>query len=310
MTKPDAEKVAKVATGRPWLISTGILLFILCLCLAAWPQIVGLSQSLTQAGKLTGVKADIRLEELRRSYEKAMADGRISVAMDVLDEALTIKRDPNLLRLKAKLNFRKGKRSEGFANLTEALSLSPGDVEVLKDRAAAYCQDQAYSLALSDYEQLAGSKNVAVKSSGVAGKALVNCAQGKFPQAQSLAREALSISPECAKAHEVLGNCLQKDGDLNGAVGAYTASLRLDRSVPEVYSNRALCYLGLGMKELSLADMEALVRLVPDDDRYRYQLGLVAAGMGRKEQARESLKEALNLNSGNRQAKKLLDTLQ
>lgn len=131
MTKPDAEKVAKVATGRPWLISTGILLFILCLCLAAWPQIVGFSQSLTQAGKLTGVKADIRLEELRRSYEKAMADGRISVAMDVLDEALTIKRDPNLLRLKAKLSFRKGKRSEGFANLTEALSLSPGDVEVL-----------------------------------------------------------------------------------------------------------------------------------------------------------------------------------
>lgn len=251
--------------------------------------------------------SDAKLERLRAEYQRAMSDLRLADAQKILDEAISVRREANLLRLRARLNFRRGKREEAFSDWTEALTIAPGDGDVLKDRAWAYCRDDSLDLALADYSALAEQENMKLKAAGLAGKALVFSMKGNNLQAETFARQALSIEPETAKAHEVLGNCLQKQGDLNGALSEYTAALRIDRSIPEAYSNRALAYLNLGLKESALGDLETVVRLEPDNDHYRFLLGRLAYSMGRKDLALTNLKEAVKLNSSNRRSKQLLE---
>jgi tetratricopeptide (TPR) repeat protein len=250
--------------------------------------------------------SDAKLERFRAEYQRAMSDLRLADAQKILDEAISVRREANLLRLRARLNFRRGKREDAFSDWTEALSIAPGDGDVLKDRAWAYCRDDSLDLALADYSALAEQGDMKLKAAGLAGKALVFSMKGNNLQAETFARQALSIEPETAKAHEVLGNCLQKQGDLNGALSEYTAALRIDRSIPEAYSNRALAYLNLGLKESALGDLETVVRLEPDNDHYRFLLGRLAYSMGRKDLALTNLKEAVKLNSSNRKAKQLL----
>ncbi|MBX9940676.1 MAG: tetratricopeptide repeat protein [Candidatus Obscuribacterales bacterium] len=251
--------------------------------------------------------SEAKLERLRTEYQRAMSDLRLADAQKILDQAISIRREANLLRLRARLNFRRGKREEAFSDWTEALTIAPGDGDVLKDRAWAYCRDDSLDLALADYSALAEQQDMKLKASGLAGKALVFSMKGNNLQAENFARQALSIEPETAKAHEVLGNCLQKQGDLNGALSEYTAALRIDRSIPEAYSNRALAYLNLGLKESALGDLETVVRLEPDNDHYRFLLGRLAYTMGRKDLAEMNLKEAVKLNSSNRKARQLLE---
>lgn len=251
--------------------------------------------------------SEAKLERLRTEYQRAMSDLRLADAQKILDQAISLRREANLLRLRARLNFRRGKRQEAFSDWTEALTIAPGDGDVLKDRAWAYCRDDSLDLALADYSALAEQQDMKLKASGLAGKALVFSMKGNNLQAENFARQALSIEPETAKAHEVLGNCLQKQGDLNGALSEYTAALRIDRSIPEAYSNRALAYLNLGLKESALGDLETVVRLEPDNDHYRFLLGRLAYTMGRKDLAEMNLKEAVKLNSSNRKARQLLE---
>jgi tetratricopeptide (TPR) repeat protein len=56
--------------------------------------------------------------------------------------------------------------------------------------------------------------------------------------------EALRLDPKFAKAHVGLGNALQAQGDLNGAVTCYKEAIRLDPKLAEAHGN-----LGLALQQ-------------------------------------------------------------
>lgn len=249
----------------------------------------------------------VRLEKLRRDYGQAIKEGQSSKAIEILTDGLTLTpSDPQLLRLRGILYIKKGRKNEGYSDLTKSLAISPGNTDTLMDRAYAYYEDQNYDLALKDYDQLEKSEKPQVKAHGLRGKALVFCAVGHFPQSERLARQSIALDSESAKAWEVLGNCLQEEGDMQGAINSYTAALRLDRSIANVYSNRALAYRKLKQFDNACADMESLVRLEPNEDKYRVRLAKVALDLKRTQLARINLEEAVRLNNSNREARELL----
>lgn len=252
-------------------------------------------------------EALVRLEKLRRDYGQAIKEGQSSKAIEILTDGLALTpNDPQLLRLRGILYIKKGRKNEGYSDLTKSLAISPGNTDTLMDRAYAYYEDQNYDLALKDYDQLEKSDKPQIKAHGLRGKALVFCAVGHFPQSERLARQSIALDSESAKAWEVLGNCLQEEGDIQGAINSYTAALRLDRSVANVYSNRALAYRKLKQFDNACADMESLVRLEPNEDKYRVRLAKVALDLKRTQLARINLEEAVRLNNSNREARELL----
>lgn len=253
----------------------------------------------------------VRLERLRRDYGLAIKEGQSSKAIEILTDGLAITpNDAQLLRLRGILYIKKGRKNEGYSDLTKSLAISPGNTDTLMDRAYAYYEDQNYDLALKDYDQLEKSDKPQIKAHGLRGKALVFCAVGHFPQSERLARQSIALDAESAKAWEVLGNCLQEEGDMQGAINSYTAALRLDRSIANIYSNRALAYRKLKQFDNACADMESLVRLEPNEEKYRVRLAKVALDLKRTQLARINLEEAVRLNSSNREARELLRQLE
>jgi tetratricopeptide (TPR) repeat protein len=118
---------------------------------------------------------------------------------------------------------------------------------------------------------------------GLNGKALVHLRLGHLDLAQRQVKDAISLDPFSVKAREIMGNVLQQRGDLHGAVDSYTAGLRIDRSAEGLYNNRALAYKKLNMMSECVADLEALVRLKPQDKDLENRLAMIKGQLKAKQ---------------------------
>ena len=164
-----------------------------------------------------------------------LALGEIEVAVQKLGEGADLARAidgrPNLRSILWLLaQIREGQKdfSAALACYEELVSLAPDTPEYLRSRASTLFELKDYSRALADYSRLAES-NVAD-----------------------------------AWAHNGIGNVLDKRGDFEGAVIAYSQAIAADPDEAVFVRNRASALIALGHLDEARADCETAARLAPD----------------------------------------------
>jgi|SRR5688572_25771037 len=105
---------------------------------------------------------------------------------------------------------------------------------------------------------------------------LVSCASASlrvqsFPDALALLRAALSIDREHARAWSLMGNVLEKLGDLDGARSAYASALLYDDRDPTTALALAKIHLAAGRPGKARALIDWVVARFPDSKHARQQ---------------------------------------
>jgi protein O-GlcNAc transferase len=104
--------------------------------------------------------------------------------------------------------------------------------------------------------------------------------QSRVEDAIACLREATSLRPDLARAHEMLGEALNRLGRDEEAIDAYQAALALDRQNPRLHLELGLLLEAAGRWEEEVAVYRDAVRLAPDDSLIHHRLGsaLIRAG--------------------------------
>ncbi len=119
--------------------------------------------------------------------------------------------------------------------------------------------------------------------------------QGELEQAIGEYQKALELSPgrgvaaKRALAHRRLGGALDRLGRFDQAEGHYADARKLAPRDPKVWNDQGYSYYLQGRWEEAERALTEAARLAPDDPLIRNNLGLAQAGAGKLDPARKSL---------------------
>jgi adenylate cyclase len=127
------------------------------------------------------------------------------------------------------------------------------------------------------------------------------CRRGDYEGARAETERALSMSPNLALAHAVLGQTLVFSGRPEEGVEALRTSIRLDPRAPELRFRLNQFALGLyfsGKYEAAVEAAKRAIRSYPDfPNAYRW-LAAALGQMGRTAEAKEALEQAIAIAPG------------
>jgi serine/threonine protein kinase/Tfp pilus assembly protein PilF len=137
---------------------------------------------------------------------------------------------------------------------------------------------------------------------GLAARARIYYAQGKYDDAVQYARKALEKKPNCADAYNILGRALLNSDRLEEAAAIADRALEVSGDDYNVYIPYRQVYERLGRKNsaaglrLNLAKtLERQIEIVPEDARARVLLAGTYVEDGRTTEATEQLQRAIEL---------------
>ncbi len=228
-------------------------------------------------------------------------------------EALTVQQpalaEAHLLLGQAYL--RAGRKDDAQAALVKGFSLKPDaalplDAQDPEDYFAAgnaLATLGQFELALKAYDttlKLQPGRANAVTNIGV-----VYYQQGHLDQAIAQFKQALTIEPEDADTHYLLGAAQLQRASQSGTPGAadMTAAEQEFQTALKIKPEMAAAYIGLGNVyllnqnfEQAAATLEQAVKLQPNSPEALFAVGQAYAALGRKPEALDALTRALQLN--------------
>lgn len=129
-------------------------------------------------------------------------------------------------------------------------------------------------------------------------------------EAEALLLKSIAIDPGSAKAHFQLGLACMAQKNSTRAIAAYQKAVQLDCDFPDVFFN--LGYLYATKKDYSTAEKmfgQAVKKNPPYLDEALFNLSLVQAKQGKRQESIKSLERTLQVNPQNERAKKFLEKL-
>ena len=115
---------------------------------------------------------------------------------------------------------------------------------------------------------------------------------GEFEQAATIARQAVEANPRMIDAWDVLGNALEQQGQLDGALEAYRQGLEVSGPRSEVILAISRVQLELGRVEEAVAGIEAARQAGVINPNSMRRIGLQLVEWGRTEEALSIVEEA------------------
>jgi tetratricopeptide (TPR) repeat protein len=177
---------------------------------------------------------------------------------------------PQLFITMAEVAERQGNVAQSRTQLQQALSMWPGNVDVL--RAAARLEDR----------------------------------QGQLPLAEILYRQVVAQNLQDAAAHNDLGLCLARQGKLEESVQEIEQAIHLQPDKPLYRNNVATVLIELRQDQKALAHLSAVHGLAEAN----YNLGQLMVQRGRQQEALVYFQVALAQNPSLRQAETSIAMLQ
>ncbi len=139
---------------------------------------------------------------------------------------------------------------------------------------------------------------------GLAARARIYYAQGKYDEAVLYARKALEQKPNCEDAYNILGRALLNSDRLDEAAAIADRALEVSGDDYNVYIPYRQVYERLGRKNSAAAlrlklakTLERQIEIVPEDARARILLAGTYVEDGRTEEAAEQLRRAIELRA-------------
>lgn len=131
------------------------------------------------------------------------------------------------------------------------------------------------------------------------------CAQFRIGSAEAIEAalaKAIEIEPEDARAQIVLGELFQAVGDLNKALAAYEAAMKLDPNEPALYTRMGIVQGQMNLPANAEQSFRKAMELEPDDKPSTGFLANVLAGTNRAHEVPPLWRAILDKNEKNSQA--------
>ena len=128
--------------------------------------------------------------------------------------------------------------------------------------------------------------------------AALYAARGAYEDATTLYRSLVEARPDDGRAYAELGLSLAAQGRYSGALRAYQDAVRRGEKSALIYARLGHAYQALGHLQENLhaaqAAYRASLQLAPEQAEVRYQLARVEVRLGRDEEARALMEQALD----------------
>ena len=126
--------------------------------------------------------------------------------------------------------------------------------------------------------------------------AIVKRRQGKLHEAVARAKEAVSLAPQYAWGHNVLGLIQSDLGDQEAAIAGFEKAVSLRPDKAEAYNNLARSYFATGQYAKTIAALRTGIEKVPNDAPAWANLGKVLIDVGEIDKAIPILRRAHELD--------------
>ncbi len=203
------------------------------------------------------------------------------------------------------------KYAEAVAQYSQALTIRPGDYDILMDRAQSYYNQKDFQAALNDY-QFALSSHAVIDAKADPVSCATNAMLGVALCQSALDRPAMAVKTlhdlqakdgHYIKAYQVLGDIYLKTDDTLSAIDAYTQGLRLNPDSSALHYDRSLAYTKRKMKEPAFDDLSRAIEIDNTSLQMYISHANMANKMGKPEIADSDAREILRLEPTNRSAK-------
>jgi spermidine synthase len=230
----------------------------------------------------------------------SLKDGEIrercaSAQAQTLEKRMAPAKDkaPYLKRL-AEISSYRGELDRAVDYYSEALSLSPNDVEAHTNLGVVLANQGKYAEAVDQHLKAIKLAPEAPRSYNNLGWTLA--LQGKTAEAIKSFSEALKRDPDFADAEYNMGNALASQGNLNDAAAHFASAIRLNPDFAEAYNNLGNVYLSQAKFDDAIAQYKAALRIKPDYALAHYGMAEALAGQGRTGEAISHLSKTLELS--------------
>jgi Flp pilus assembly protein TadD len=122
----------------------------------------------------------------------------------------------------------------------------------------------------------------------------------------TLYQKTVTTAPQCARAHNNLGNALARAGRLEEAIAAYGQALAVKPAYPDVLNNLGIVYLRSGDADEAITTYMKALALTPNHTRAHYNLANAYREKGLFDQAIAEYIKALKIKPGNSSARRNL----
>ncbi len=157
------------------------------------------------------------------------------------------------------------------------------DTAILYRQSLAAWQSGDIHLALTLISQACADEDVPAEYLRI--KAELLRRRGNLDEANSVARLALRLNQNCARAWETLGHILAEQNELTASRDCYEAAIRLDPDFLEAIANLAIILQRLGQFEAAEVYYHEVLRRAPDHVEARLNFVCLLGALGRYQEA-------------------------
>ncbi|MFM7449525.1 MAG: tetratricopeptide repeat protein [Leptolyngbyaceae cyanobacterium] len=177
--------------------------------------------------------------------------------------------------------LQRGQYDEAIAAYNKALQINPNSAEAYIQRGVAYHRKGDLSAARRDNDRAIELLQSAIKGNGGRSTPQINDKMASaynnrshvyfdldnYQQAESDARQAITLKPQLLRAFTNLGNALYKQGRVNEAIQEYTRVIQQQpvdlNLLAGTYTNRGNVYQTLNQMDLALKDYNQALKIDP-----------------------------------------------
>jgi tetratricopeptide (TPR) repeat protein len=123
--------------------------------------------------------------------------------------------------------------------------------------------------------------------------AVVACQDGQFKQGVDLARRSLSFNPRQARAHNLVGQALDRLGEPLEAIKSLDQAIALDPDLAAAHGNRANILVDAGMPLEALKSFDRAIALDPTSAPDLVNRGALLEELGRPQEALKNYDQAI-----------------
>ena len=215
-----------------------------------------------------------------------------------LDEAIRLHPgDPQPLRLRAAAKLTMNKPAEAVADFDEAIKLAPTHAATHEARGLALAAQQKWDEAKKSLTRAA--ELLPQSPAAIIQRGRVNLLAGNAKGAIADAEKALEITPDLPEAILLRGRARQASGDKKGALEDVETLLTRFPNAPAALRSRVALLLDDEKYAETVADLEKLAELEPDDDAILLQLAVVQNALKQQAKVIEIADRLLKRDAGN-----------
>ena len=235
------------------------------------------------------------LEALNVAGDLLNSAGRAAEALPLLERALALQPDyVPALNNRANALQVLGRSSEALQEFDHALRFSPDNPVILFNRASALMSLKRYAEAEADCRKALARAPGNVPALFNLGKAQLR--QGKHADALATSDRLLALQPGNAGAWCERGNVLAALQRHKEAWASYDKALAIDPELPDAWFASAMLYSAFQQHEAALKCFRRVAALQPGNAEASSKLAEALRTLGRDEEARIALEDALRID--------------